>query len=173
MQYTSIALSLLAASGVYAAPSYPYANTTTSSWMGSSNTTAAATNGTGSTSGSGSGSGIHVTLSNIQAEIGVQLTFKEGVRDIQRSPLQGPFQTFELSVGPEVLDQDLRCQALDLDGHPLVAIRGDNIDTTFSDAGNGEWTFAEVSEVSAVICDPAFVAMPDPDLLETRSESLD
>ncbi|RVX72450.1 hypothetical protein B0A52_03638 [Exophiala mesophila] len=164
MQYTSIALSLLAASGVCAAPAYPYANTTTTSWMGS-NTTAAATNGTGSTSGGGSE--IRVTLSNIQAEIGVQLTFKKGVRDIQRSPLQGPFQTFELSVGPEVLDQDLRCQALGLAGQPLVAIRGDNVDTTFSDAGNGAWTFAEVSEVSTVICDPAFEAMPDPDLLET------
>lgn len=165
MQYTSIALSLLAASGAYAAP-YPMSNTTTTSFTGSNTTTTfsssnlSASNGSTSGWGSGSGSGseLRVTLSNIQAEIATQITFEEGVRDARPAPAQGPFQTFELSLGAQVKQQDLRCQALDLHGYPLVAVRGDNVDLTFADGGNGPWTFPEPSKVSMVICDPEFKA---------------
>jgi hypothetical protein len=68
----------------------------------------------------------------------------------------GPFDTFTLSVGADVDPQTLRCQAIDDSGNPLVATRGENVDVTFSDGGKDEWTFPETSIVSKVICDPAF-----------------
>ena len=41
-----------------------------------------------------------------------------------------------------------------------MLIRGENEDTTFSDAGKGVWTFVQEAEVDAIICDPAFEADP-------------
>lgn len=58
-------------------------------------------------------------------------------------------------VGAFVKKQDYRCSVIGKDGKPVVAKRGKNVDTTFSDAGKGEWTFAQKSEVKSVVCDPA------------------
>lgn len=102
---------------------------------------------------------IRVVLSNQATELGSQTVFAEGKRQEQR-PVgsSGPFQTIEIRVGALVQKQDTRCQALDKAGKPIVATRGKNTDVTFSDAGKGEWTFKKESEVSKIICDPAFKA---------------
>ncbi|OCL00667.1 uncharacterized protein K441DRAFT_651684 [Cenococcum geophilum 1.58] len=74
----------------------------------------------------------------------------------------GPYDTIELKVGALIENQDLRCQLLDARGNSIVAKRNQNIDTTFSDAGKGAWTFLDPveSEVFAIVCDPAFKAAP-------------
>lgn len=68
------------------------------------------------------------------------------------------FDIVELEVGSQVQDQETRCQVLDTQGNPLVVLRGENRDITFSDADKGPWTFeVGATEVSKVICDPSFV----------------
>jgi hypothetical protein len=74
----------------------------------------------------------------------------------------GPYNTVELLLGVGVKKQDLRCRVLDMQGNEITVKRNKNIDTTFSDAGKGAWTFLDPveSEVVAIICDPAFKAAP-------------
>lgn len=55
--------------------------------------------------------------------------------------------------------QDLRCRLFDARGRPVTVTRGANVDTTFSDAGKGAWTFRQTA-VSKVQCSPAFAAAP-------------
>lgn len=67
------------------------------------------------------------------------------------------YTTLEVDVGADV-DPALRC-AVSLDDEVLIfATRGENLDDTFSDATNGEWTFLEPTEVTIVRCDTGFVA---------------
>ncbi|KAI9775865.1 MAG: hypothetical protein M1839_000739 [Geoglossum umbratile] len=103
------------------------------------------------------GTEIRVTLSNQATELGSQTTFTEGKRD-EETPVgsTGPFQTVLLSVGALVQNQDLRCQVLDNAGKAITVKRGQSVDTTFGDGGKGEWTFQMASQVSKIICDPAF-----------------
>lgn len=138
MQYSAIFLSLLAASGALAAPS----------------------------SRRGMNNEIRVALSDL-GETGAQVTFKEGVRDVQVPATSGPFATLEVRLGKGVAQQDLRCQALDEAGKPIVGVRGANVDITFADGGNGPWTFKKPSLVSKVICDPAFKKI-SPSALDMR-----
>lgn len=82
-------------------------------------------------------------------------------RETKRPASHGPFSTVELSVGKNFPQQALRCQILDHHHQPVVIVRGENIDTTFSDAEKGLWTFRDgQSRVSRVVCDPTFVANP-------------
>lgn len=74
----------------------------------------------------------------------------------------GPFTQIALTVGKDVTPQDLRCQALDSNGKPIVELRGANTDVSFSDAGKGAWTFRAPTSVSSVTCDPAFTKI-DPE----------
>ncbi|KAK5170626.1 uncharacterized protein LTR77_005215 [Saxophila tyrrhenica] len=104
---------------------------------------------------------VTVILQNQAIELGSQTTFGN-VNSAQTQPpvgSSGPYSTIEINLGADVANTALRCQALDVSGAPLIAIRGDNTDTTFSDADKGAWTFLQPSEVSAVVCDPAFVAV--------------
>lgn len=128
MQYSSIFLATLAVTGTLAAP-----------WRRSTD------------------KNIRVILSNQATETGSQTTFTEGQRQ-QKAPIgsNGPFRTVELQLGAGVQNQDYRCQVLDPAGKPIVVLRGANTDITFADGDNGEWTFREPSEVSAIICDPSF-----------------
>jgi hypothetical protein len=83
--------------------------------------------------------------------------------------LSGPFTTIEIALGAGVQNQELRCQALDNYGYPIVGVRGANTDTTFSDADKGAWTFRQASYVSEVVCDPTFVKIdPASDELNLR-----
>ncbi|KAL8906014.1 MAG: hypothetical protein Q9171_006441 [Xanthocarpia ochracea] len=100
---------------------------------------------------------IRVKLSNQRIELGVQQTFTGGVRE-EKAVASGPFTTVEIEVGALVQKQDTRCQVVDEAGQPIVATRGANTDITFADGDKGEWKFQQESEVSKVICDPAFVA---------------
>lgn len=70
------------------------------------------------------------------------------------------YETLEVKVGSNFPDQEatLRCAITDSYGKRIFATRGANLDDTFSDAGNGEWTLEHPSVVSSIICDPAFVA---------------
>lgn len=104
---------------------------------------------------------VRVILSNQATETGSQTVFAGDKRE-HKPPVgsMGPFETIELKVGPLVEDQKLRCQVLDHAGKPIVATRNTNTDITFSDAGKGPWTFHMATEVTKIICDPAFVAAP-------------
>lgn len=55
--------------------------------------------------------------------------------------------------------QDLRCRIFDARGRPVTVTRGTNVDTTFSDAGKGAWTFRKTA-VGKVQCSTAFAAAP-------------
>jgi hypothetical protein len=129
MQYSSIILAALAATGAVAAP-----------W------------GLRSLDNE-----IRVILSDQATDTGSQTTFTEGQRE-QKGPVgsDGPFQTVELHLGQNVQKQDYRCQVLDDQGKPIVLTRGASTDITFGDGGKGEWTFKKESIVSSIICDPTF-----------------
>lgn len=107
------------------------------------------------------GKEIRVILQDQATETGSQTVFAENDKT-PKAPVgsSGPYQTIEIQVGAIVENQGYRCQALDKHNKPIVAVRGKNVDTTFSDADKGEWTFKHRSEVKAIICDPTFVAKP-------------
>ncbi|KAI9853937.1 MAG: hypothetical protein M1813_001615 [Trichoglossum hirsutum] len=140
MQYSSIILAALAATGAVAAP-----------------------RGLRSLDDE-----IRVVLSNQATETGSQTTFTEGQRE-EMGPVgsSGPFQTVELRLGKDVQKQDYRCQVLDDQDKPIVLTRGANTDITFGDGGKGEWTFRKESIVSSIICDPTFAKI-DPSATEIR-----
>ncbi|KAH0848840.1 hypothetical protein AYO21_08285 [Fonsecaea monophora] len=111
---------------------------------------------------------VNVALSD-GGETGAQVNLKSNVRDMAAPALSGPFNSIEIRLGEDVQNKELRCQALDNYGNPIVATRGANIDTTFSDADKGAWTFRESSYVSEVVCDPSFVKIdPASDELNLR-----
>jgi len=102
---------------------------------------------------------VRVILSGA-SELAVTTTF-DAVEGREQQPPRGgsgPWDGFEVSVGADA-QQNLRCQALDLDGKPLVANRGQNTDKTFSDADKGRWNFVKPVEISQIVCDPTFVAV--------------
>lgn len=106
---------------------------------------------------------VGVILQNQAIELGVRTTFEDPTVRTRLPPTggAGPFETIEIDVGDVVLNQAIRCKVLDRNHHAIVAQRNENIDTTFSDADKGLWTFVNgATEVSAVICDPRFVAAP-------------
>jgi hypothetical protein len=100
---------------------------------------------------------VRVVLSNQATETGSQTTFTSGQREEKR-PVgsTGPFKTVELRLG-ELVNPELRCQVVNKNGKAITVKRGTNINTTFADGKKGEWTFqGGASEVSKIICDPAF-----------------
>ncbi|KAL8756938.1 MAG: hypothetical protein Q9199_002581 [Rusavskia elegans] len=107
----------------------------------------------------GSSSDILVQLSDQGSELKIQAAFTEGQRQ-EKAVNPGPFTAVEVMVGPWVRKQDYPCEVIDKGGRAIVATRGANRDTTSSDAGKGEWTPEKESEVSKVVCDPAFKAAP-------------
>lgn len=132
MLYSSLAIFALSACGALAAPWGQYEYTTDLE--------------------------ISVELSNSPKGLGSRTDFMQGQR--QEQPPQGgrgPFTTVNIHVGKNVRNKDIRCKLLDGQGKEIQAERGpNNVDTTFADGGKGEWTFLKESEVSSVICDPAF-----------------
>ncbi|KAK5713962.1 hypothetical protein LTR15_010868 [Elasticomyces elasticus] len=71
--------------------------------------------------------------------------------------VSGTFTTLEVDVGTDV-DSTLRCAVQGADGANIFATRGVNLDDTFSDATNGEWTFDGPVAITDVICDLNFAA---------------
>jgi len=131
MQYSTIFLSAMAATGSLAAPAPQ------------------------SVQGDNS---ISVILQNQAIELGSGTSFVEGDRQ-EKSPTgsSGPFKTVELSLGPDVEQQDLRCQILDCNNEPIVVVRGENVDTTFADGNGGPWTLQDGAQiVDTIVCDPDF-----------------
>ncbi|KAF2209886.1 hypothetical protein CERZMDRAFT_86536 [Cercospora zeae-maydis SCOH1-5] len=132
MQYTTFLLSALAASKSLAAPTAKEIND----------------------------SGIRVTLQNQATELGSSTSFAEDKLPQAARPVgsSGPFQTVSLKLDEYVKNQALRCKILDATQKPIVVVRGENIDTTFADGGNGPWTFRDgAAIVTSIICDPEFV----------------
>jgi hypothetical protein len=86
------------------------------------------------------GKQVTVILQSQSSETGSQTTFRSVNSRKEKAPVgsTGPFETIEIDVGP-LADQELRCQALDAYGNALIATRGANIDTSFSDADKGPW----------------------------------
>ena len=141
MYATTIALSLLAATGALAAPH-------TRRYYDDA---------------------VTVILSD-GGETGAQVSGLSSTYRAMGTPaLTGPFTTIEIALGSGVVNQELRCQALDNHGNPIVGVRGAAVDTTFSDANKGAWTFRNGSYVSEVVCDPTFVKIdPKSDALNLR-----
>ena len=102
---------------------------------------------------------IRVELSNQATETGSQTVFPDVSHGRQHKPpvgTTGPFETVQIVVGSLVEKQDIRCKLINEHGHAIFANRGGKRDKTFSDAKKGEWTFEDESEVTKIICDPAF-----------------
>lgn len=76
------------------------------------------------------------------------------------------YDTVALQLGKDVVNQDLRCKAVDVAGNDIVVLRGANTDVSFSDAGKGAWTFLTPTAVGAVICDPTFLKITPEALAE-------
>lgn len=102
---------------------------------------------------------VRVQLST--SDLATQTVFPsvEDREELAPTGTTGPFDTVEIIVG-ELVDPALRCGLLNGRGKPIVATRGENVDTTFSDADKGPWAFRREQKVSKIICDPAFVARP-------------
>jgi hypothetical protein len=101
---------------------------------------------------------LTVILEDPSQELATQTQFTEGKRQT-KPPVgsSGPFTTVQLSLDANVVQKDIRCQVLDDKKQPIVLVRGQSVDVTFSDADKGPWTFkAGSSKVSSIICDPAF-----------------
>ena len=107
---------------------------------------------------------ILVSLIHVAAETDEfsEIVFKERHLPDSNSPAEsfGPFNAVELDLSSSVKKQDLRCQILDEFLEPIVVVRGENVDITFSDQGKGAWVLRDgEAEVFAVICDQSFVAI--------------
>ena len=100
---------------------------------------------------------VKVLLQSQNPEVGINFDLSGVIRDEVVVREETPFETVTLSVSGSLVDPDLRCQIVGAEG-PIVVLRGENVDVTFSDAGKGEWTLQEETVVQKIICDPAFVA---------------
>jgi hypothetical protein len=102
---------------------------------------------------------VIVSLSNTRKEIGSRTAFIDGKAET-KPPVgsSGPYTVVNIIVGKNAQKKDIRCKLLDNAGKEIKANRGENLDTTFSDAGKGEWKFQQETEVAKIVCDPAFKA---------------
>ncbi|KAK4621644.1 hypothetical protein CLAFUW4_07586 [Fulvia fulva] len=103
---------------------------------------------------------ILVTLSNGHLISTTEFLQAGEVREVQHPQgSNGPFTSFELTLGKDVKNQALHCKVLDEKDHKVTAQRGENVDTTFADGGNGPWKFLRPAKtsVSKIVCDPEFV----------------
>jgi len=103
---------------------------------------------------------VTITLADDAVELATQTTLSGVARDVE-APIgsSGPFTSITVAVGP-LVNPELRCKLKNLHDRAIVATRGENIDTTFSDADKGAWTFQKAQSVGKIICDPKFIAAP-------------
>ena len=126
MQYTTILLAALSATGAVALPYY-----------------------------SGADTSITVSLGDKDGNNVKDIKFTGSETQLQQRVTMGVSQSLNVHLGKDVQNKDLRCQALDENAKPIVGVRGANIDNTFSDGDKGKWVFPKETTVSKVICDPA------------------
>lgn len=82
----------------------------------------------------------------------------KGDRDMLNVHTGVTYATLEVIVGNGFNPANIRCAVLDHAGREVFARRGQNLDTTFSDANNGRWTLERPTTISQIICDPRFAA---------------
>lgn len=128
MQYSSVILAVLAATGAIAAPTEARNQKT-----------------------------ARVLLQNSSAGQAFEVPIGKNGFAV-RSDEKWTLVTVEVGTDPAVkalrcklLDQSPRPVA-------ITATRGANKDITFADGDKGEWTFVKASKVGRIICDPAFKA---------------
>ncbi|KAF2275285.1 uncharacterized protein EI97DRAFT_434501 [Westerdykella ornata] len=107
--------------------------------------------------------GIRITLEDQSVELGRQFTINGDGNAEVRVAVGEPekFAAINVSLGDNISNKELRCQARGLDDQPIVGKRGPddkpNIDVNFSDAGKGPWTFLTGKQVvKEVVCSPEF-----------------
>ena len=145
----SIASLFLAASGALAYPQQA-SNMTSTSYL--------------------TGTQVKVTLTSQNAESKEILFERVDAMESKQVHHGGEFSKILVEVGKDA-KQDLRCQALDERNIPLIGLRNANVDVTFSDAHKGAWNFTNpYSQVSRIVCDPAFVASESPEDFDIRVE---
>jgi hypothetical protein len=105
---------------------------------------------------------IDVLLSSPDLESNSATRFVEGIRDAQLSANKFvASDTVELRVGPDVEQQNVRCQILDAQDEPILVFRDPNFDFTFADGNGGPWTLVDGAQlVKTIVCDPEFVGNP-------------
>ena len=93
--------------------------------------------------------GVRFIANQFDSDTEISHTFKN----------QGPFGKVTLELGPEVKNQDVRCQLVDVQEtpKPIILTRGENIDINFSKGK--PWVFRDMKEskVSKVTCGPNFL----------------
>ena len=101
---------------------------------------------------------VRVILSDSVADLATQTVFDSVDERVESAPTgsAGPYDSLEIAVGA-LVDPALRCQLINGRGKKIVAVRGENIDTTFSDADKGPWDFRRRAKVSNIVCDPCVV----------------
>lgn len=80
------------------------------------------------------------------------------------------YNSIEIAVGALVANDKIRCLVKDGHHKRITALRGTNVDTTFSDADKGKWDFIKAdgsktkieSKVTKIICDPGFKSANPP-----------
>ncbi|KAF1980375.1 hypothetical protein BU23DRAFT_594607 [Bimuria novae-zelandiae CBS 107.79] len=115
----------------------------------------------GGNAGGAANTVVRVVLSDQATETGVAFELDATKRDELTIKPSTIFSAIEIQAPDDVKDK-LRCQIEDHAGKFIVAKRGKNVDTTFSDAKKGAWMFKdpERTKVAKITCDPAFVANP-------------
>ncbi|KAK8100105.1 hypothetical protein PG999_010479 [Apiospora kogelbergensis] len=142
MKYATALFGLLAATGAFALPAEDVANPNT----------------------------VTITLRGQRNDVSKTQVDKNGSRTPNG---KGRWTSVELASHNIKNDkgQDLRCKIFSEKGKEITVTRGQNVDTTFSDAGKGKWTFKipRQSQVGKIQCSTKFNAAPGPK--EARAES--
>ena len=110
----------------------------------------------------GSSKSVTVTLRN-DSEKAFNLPDPNPAPVSARPNIAEPISEVELTLGDDVQNKDLRCQVLDDKMNPIVLLRGENTDITFSDADKGPWMVRDPAVVSKIVCDPTFVGIEPTD----------
>lgn len=160
MQYTTVILAALAATGALGAPLHSR-----------------------QVEAGSQDNGVRITLEDQSVELGRQFTIDgDGNTEVRLSVGdQEKYAAITVNLGGNINNKELRCQALGSDGQPIVGKRGSeddpakkpNIDVNFSDGGKGPWTFLKGKQVvKEVVCNPKFKKITSEELAKGQQVSV-
>lgn len=108
---------------------------------------------------------INISLQDRSAEFENQVYFEpQEIEGVASGNVGGNFATVNLTLGPKIANQKLRCQLQGEGGKIVTISRGKNVGKeSFSDAGKGEWTIdvgpdGKRPDVKKVTCNPEFTS---------------